>query len=135
MTFAEAAATQPLYLQIWFAWLVGVMFLAPLVLLAFAQSRRIGLVCLIAALLTAAAMPWLYAQVGYVRLLGLGHVVIWTPLLVYLWPRLRSGGLTGLPLIVAWVFFATLAASLVIDYVDVIRWLLGDRASLIRDLS
>jgi len=131
MTFAEAAATQPLHLQIWFAWLVGVMFLAPVALIAFAQSRRIGLVCLIVALVTGPVMMWLYAQVGYVRLLGLGHVVLWTPLLVWLWPRLRSGALNGLPLIIAWVFFGTLGASLVIDYLDVIRWVVGDRASLI----
>lgn len=132
MSFADAAATQPFYLQIWFAWLVGTLFLAPLLLLIFRTSRTIGAVCLGAAVLTALIMPWLYGQVGYVRLLGLGHVIIWTPLLLWLWPRLRSGALTGLPLILAWVFFATLAASLVIDYIDVIRWLLGDRASLVR---
>ncbi len=129
MSFSEAAATQPDHLQIWFAWLVGVMFLAPLALIAFRQSRRIGLVALAVALLTAVAMNWAYNMWGYVRLLGLVHVVLWTPLLIWIWPRLA--GLTGAARIIAWVFVLTLGVSLVIDYIDVIRWLLGERESLV----
>ncbi len=129
MTFAEAAATQPQYLQLWFVWLVGVMFIAPVLLLIWSQSRRIGIVSLAVAGITAILMPLLYNQWGYVRLLGLGHVVLWTPLLIWMRPRLPA--LTDKARIIAWVFFATLAVSLVIDYIDVIRWLAGDRASLV----
>lgn len=129
MSFADAAATQPAWLQIWFAWLVGILFLAPVTLAAMRQSRAMGLVCLGAALLTAVVMPWLYDLWGYVRLLGIGHVVLWTPLLIWMWPRLR--GLNGAARVVAWVFFLTLGASLIVDYIDVLRWLLGERGTLI----
>lgn len=129
MSFADAAATQPAWLQIWFAWLVGILFFTPVALTAMRQSRGMGLVCLGVALLTAVVMPWLYDLWGYVRLLGLGHVVLWTPLLIWLWPRLH--GLDGAARIVAWVFFLTLGASLIVDYIDVLRWLLGERGTLI----
>ncbi|MFK7940954.1 MAG: hypothetical protein AB8B82_16355 [Roseovarius sp.] len=129
MTFAEAAATQPQYLQLWFAWLIGVMFVAPLALLIWRNSRVIGVVGLGVAGLMSLLMPWLYDMWGYVRLLGLGHVVLWTPLLIWMWPRLPA--LTGAARIIAWTFWLTLGASLIIDYIDVIRWLLGDRATLV----
>lgn len=129
MTFAEAAATQPQHLQLWFVWLVGVMFIAPVLLLIWSQSRVVGLAGMAVAALTTLVMPWLYDMWGYVRLLGLGHVVLWTPLLIWMWPRLPA--LIGVPRIIAWVLFLTLGASLVIDYIDVIRWLMGDRGSLV----
>ncbi len=62
------------------------------------------------------------------RLLGLSHVLWWTPLFVWLLPQLmrqRPAGVFGLWLI---ALSASNLISLAIDYVDVIRYLLGERA-------
>lgn len=79
-------------------------------------------------------MNTLYSQIGYVRLLGLGHIVPWTPLIIYLfnylWRRRSQWDLTTLTgKWIAGVFTLNLI-SLVIDYVDVARWLLGERAPM-----
>lgn len=76
-------------------------------------------------------MSYLLTQFGYTRMLGLSHVVFWTPLLVYLWRRRAqwnvSGSLTG-----KWLvgLFGVNLASLLVDYVDVVRYLLGDHSAL-----
>lgn len=71
---------------------------------------------------------WLYASVGYERLLGLAHVVFWTPFVIYLWRRRGrwrvSETISGKWLV---LLFIIMSISLVIDYVDVARYVLGDR--------
>lgn len=114
------------------SWLVGWVF----TLMIFNTAsilfvRRVEARWILAAWLVAIVlMNALFAQFGYVRLLGLGHVIPWTPLIIYLWIRrahwdlgVRSGKW------IAGVFTVNLI-SLVIDYVDVIRWLLGERAPM-----
>lgn len=130
MTLSEAVATQSPALRLWVLWLTVVIVAAPPILLVFRQSRRDGVVMLVASAGTLVFMQLLYAQVGFVRLLGLPHVLIWTPLAVYLGLRLRKGRLTGLPRVTAWVALLTILISLAFDYVDVARWILGERAPM-----
>jgi len=63
--------------------------------------------------------------------LGIVHVILWTPLLVYLVGRARNSEITLFFRLVIWLFVASLAVSLAFDYVDVARYLLGERASMI----
>ena len=130
MSLADAIATQPPLLRLWVLWLTIALVVAPLILLAYRQSRRDGAVTLAASLGTVVFMQWLYSEVGFVRLLGLPHVLIWTPLAIYLGLRLRARSLTGVPRIAAGLFLATILVSLVFDYIDVARWLAGDRAPM-----
>jgi len=130
MTLADAIATQPPLLRLWVLWLTIALVVAPLILLAYRQSRRDGAVTLAASLGTVVFMQWLYSEVGFVRLLGLPHVLIWTPLAIYLGLRLRAHSLTGVPRNAAGLFLATILVSLVFDYIDVARWLAGDRAPM-----
>lgn len=69
----------------------------------------------------AVAMGWLYEQVSYMRLLGLAHVVCWTP--AYAWVISRRHALTSGSLFAKWVYVYLIIAgiSLVIDVVDVAR--------------
>lgn len=126
---AAAIATEPLWLRIW------VLFLGLVVLgsVLFAVTRRDGrwrlrpepFAIVASGIAAAVFMDWLYGVVGYVRLLGLGHLIFWTP--VYVWIVRRRGGLEAslfrryidLYLVVAGI-------SLVIDAIDVVRWMLGD---------
>jgi len=128
MTFQEAIATEPALLRLWIIWMMIALIATPLILLVFRQSRRDGLIVLGVSLGTMVFMQWLFNKVGYVRLLGLPHVLLWTPLAVYLW--LRLGGLSGIPRVTVLVFLVTISISLVFDYIDVARWLLGERAPM-----
>ncbi|WP_321488698.1 hypothetical protein [uncultured Hyphomonas sp.] len=76
----------------------------------------------------AATMLGLYSQIGYSRLLGLAHVIFWTPVLVYLLRR-HAHWRVGATLSGKWIVLAVmiLTISLAFDYTDVIRWILGER--------
>lgn len=130
MSFSEAVATQPDMLRLWVLWLTVAMIAAPLILLVFRPSRRAGLVTLLANVAAALSMQWLYGQVGFVRLLGLAHVVFWVPLLAWLLPKLRAGW-PAVPRAALTVFLLTIGVSLVFDVADVIRYIAGDRSSLV----
>jgi len=118
----EQMLTFPIWVQAWIGWMM-VVNLAAVLFLGRVQARWV-----LAAFAGAAVlMEILFAVNGFNRLLGLGHVVFWTPLVVYLArqrPRLEPGSAFR-----AWitVVLATNSLSLLVDYVDVIRWALGDR--------
>ena len=77
-------------------------------------------------LLAATIMTVLHAKLGYVRLVGIGHFV-WIPMLIWLVFRLdhiREG-----TLFYGWLvtLMAMDTVSLLIDIVDLVRYLRGDR--------
>ncbi len=128
----EFIAQEPLWLQLWIQWMV----VANLGGVAFIIGRRDAgwhlrpepAVVVITMIANVLFMGWLFEQVGYVRLLGLSHVIFWTPLLIWLWRRRQ--GIEGRVLRgYLWTVGLTNTVSLVIDYVDVARYLAGDAAS------
>ena len=73
----------------------------------------------------------MYYSLGMVRLLGLPHVILWTPLAIYLFTLSRKA---EIPQITVWtlrIVYAIAITSMIFDYWDVIRYILDDRASLI----
>lgn len=72
-------------------------------------------------------MNWLFGEYGYQRILGLAHIVFWTPLLIYLWARRRHWNMASLSGKWLAALFATNLVSLIIDYIDVARYLSGER--------
>lgn len=68
---------------------------------------------------------------GFTRLLGLSHVIWWTPLVIYLFLKRKDFDLSTV--YGKWLVSVLVinSASLVIDYLDVVRWLLGERDSLL----
>jgi len=118
----ERMMEYPVWLQVWIMWL-GVANFGSVFFLRHIQARW----TLAAFLGAATVMSGLFALNGFNRLLGLGHVVFWTPLLPYLFRQrahLDSGWLRS------WVSVVVLTngVSLIIDYADVARYLLGDRS-------
>ena len=113
---------EPWWLLAWIGWL-GAINMASALFLSEIEARW-TLAAFIASFVT---MSVLYEVNGYNRLLGLAHIIYWTPLVIYLYRRLRN--LVGPPLFESWVriLLATNGLSLVIDYVDVLRYALGDR--------
>ena len=110
----------------WWLW-VGLLGLvngvAPLFFIGSDEARVV-----LAALLVGAIVQMLIvSRLGFVRLLGIGHVVAWLPMLLWLVPRLSNLDF-GTPF-GRWLFAVVVVdlASLAIDFVDVARYLAGDR--------
>ena len=64
---------------VWSGWMFGLSVIAPIVLLLFPGEWRDRIVVAAACVAVIVLMPLWHAQVGYVRLVALPHIVIWTP--------------------------------------------------------
>ena len=119
------------WIRVWFYWLGFAIVATPIVLAFSRATRRDAVIVLLTNIAVVVSMGWLFRQIGYVRLLGIVHVFLWTPLFIYLFSRAKNGEMMLLFRLVIWVFVATLAVSLAFDYIDVVRYLLGERDSMI----
>ncbi|MEK7264525.1 MAG: hypothetical protein AAB227_00370 [Pseudomonadota bacterium] len=122
--FQADIATAPLWVQYWLVFLSVVLMLAFPFAVVRSEARWAALVVV----LTFPAMIALHSAIGYVRLLGIVHVVLWTPFIIYLWRR-RAQWRVKETISGKWIalLFATMIVSLAFDYSDVARWLLGER--------
>ena len=86
---------------------------------------------IVAFLLAGEFMEFLYQQYGYVRLLGLAHIVFWVP--VYAWLFTHRKDYEATPYFAKFVLFYLVMAgiSLTIDVIDVARYALGETGSMI----
>ena len=114
---------QPLGWRLWIIWLMIINTMSFLYL-----GRREGRIIAAVWIANAVTMMGMYWVFGYVRLLGLSHVIWWTPLLVWIIPKIKQGLFDGHFGLWLKVLVVSNFASLLIDYIDVARWVLGDRA-------
>ena len=126
MTLEEALAQQPAWLGIWLNIMMLGAFVAPLALFIWKQTRLVAFAAVVAGVLSAVGVSWMFDQLGYVRLLGLPHVILWTPLAIYLIAKIRAEDMPAWPRRIMMVVLATILISLAFDYTDVIRYFLGD---------
>jgi hypothetical protein len=109
----------------WWPWMAGL----PLINLSsiFFLPRTEAWVVLGTGLLAATIMTVLHAKLGYVRLLGIGHFV-WIPMLI--WLGFRLDNILEGTLFRGWILtlMAMNTVSLLLDIIDLIRYLRGDRA-------
>ncbi|HVN23422.1 MAG TPA: hypothetical protein VMT71_05585 [Syntrophorhabdales bacterium] len=110
--------------MVWWPWMAGL----PLINLSsiFFLPRTEAWVVLGTGLLAATIMTVLHAKLGYVRLVGIGHFV-WIPMLI--WLVFRLDHIPEGTLLCNWllILIAMDTVSLLIDIVDLVRYLLGDR--------
>ena len=116
---------------VWLYWMSFAIAITPLVLIFSKATRLDAVIVFLTNLAMFVGMAWIYEQMGYVRMMGIVHVILWTPLFIYLFLRAKNGEMPLLCRLVMWMFAATLAVSLVFDYTDVVRYLLGERDSMI----
>ncbi len=131
INFISDVLAQPMAVQLWVVLMIAALFVVPGLLLRYESSRREGKVILASSIVLSILMLLWHAQVGYTRMLGLPHILIWTPLLGYLYSRRKH--LASL-LQVRWMTMAlvsTIVVSLAFDSANVIRYILGERASLV----
>ena len=113
----------------WLLSLITVNLVVPLFFLERLEAQVVVSTLFISMML----MTGLTAVTGFTRLLGLGHAP-WVPLIWFLWTRL--GDIPPDDFYGIWIraLLALNAASLLIDVVDVTRYLAGDRKETIEGL-
>lgn len=127
--FNRAVFKMPIPWRIWLMLLMAVNMIVPVFFLDRIEAR----VVLITMIVSATLMMAMTGKFGFTRILGLGHV-LWIPLLLYLWTTLGEHPADepfGL-----WIRLVMVlnSLSLVIDTVDVMRYIRGDRAETVQGL-
>ena len=113
--------------RLWLLSLVAVNLVIPLLFIGTREARVVIGTLLISMLL----MTGLTAWAGFTRILGLGHI-LWVPLLLWLWTRLDAIPADDLFGIWIRVLMVLNGISLLIDAVDVTRYLNGEREEIVR---
>ncbi len=129
MKFNKGMMKMPFHWQLWLVLLLTVNLIVP-----FFYIDRVEAQVVIAVLVASFVLSTiLTARVGFTRLLGLGHI-LWIPLLWFLWTRLVQNPPHDLFGIWIRTLMTLNAMSLVIDAVDVIRYIAGDREETVKGL-
>ncbi len=127
--FNKGLMNQSLPVRLW----VGLMVIFNMIIPLFFLERLEAQVVLAAIMASMALMTLITATTGFSRLLGLGHI-FWVPLLFFLWTHLDqippNDGFG------VWIrsLMVINAASLILDGVDVFRYLAGERAEIVKGL-
>ncbi|MDO9128201.1 MAG: hypothetical protein Q7U42_15155 [Parvibaculum sp.] len=115
-------ATLPLWVQYWMYWMLAVLGLGSLVFSFFRVEARWLLLSFVVTIVATMALGM---TIGWNKLWGVTHLVLWTPVLVYYirrWPLVEKKSVFGVWFVAA---TATLAVSLVFDAKDFVEYLLG----------
>ena len=121
--FMKSMLKMPSPWLVWIMLLVAVNLVMPLIYIQTIEAQ-LTLAAFFAAAIT---QSYIHSKLGFVRLLGLGHI-FWVPLVIWLGFRISTIGFDGL----FGIWLASLVllntASLVIDGIDVMRFLSGERS-------
>jgi len=109
----------------WVAW-VMLLMTANMVVPLFFLGTPEGKVVLGAFMVGAVLQMAIFSAKGFVRLLGIGHIA-WVPMLAWLWTRLDHAAAGSF--FSYWLLgtIVLVGLSLLIDGVDVVRYLRGER--------
>ncbi len=120
--FFRTMLTLPKHWLVWVMLLVTANMIFPLFYLGTLEGR----VVLAAMLFGAITQTAIFSAKGFVRLLGIGHV-LWVPMAYWLWTRLDAAPAGSLFRYWLLATIVLVSLSLLIDAVDVIRYLRGER--------
>ncbi len=127
--FNKGIMRAPIYVRLWLMLLIFSNLVVPLFYLHRVEAQ----VVLGALLASVILMTGLTGLSGFTRLIGLGHI-FWLPLLYFLSTRLDQ--IPSDEVFGGWirVLIGLNAISLVIDGVDALRYIAGDRAETVKGL-
>lgn len=116
--------------RLWLLALVTVNLVSPLFFLERVEAQVVIAVMVASMMLLTA----LTSIAGFTRILGLGHI-LWIPMLYWLWTRLDQ--IPADDVFGVWIrMLMTLnAVALVIDAIDVTRYLAGEREEVVKGLD
>ena len=121
--FNQGVMKMPLPWRLWLLLLVSLNAVVPFFFLGRIEAQLV----LGAFLISIVLFGVLTARFGFTKIIGLGHAA-WIPLLVFLFTRLDT--MPGDDFFGIWMrtLLVLNGISLVIDTVDVVRYIAGDRA-------
>ena len=120
--FAKGLMSMSMPWPVWLGLLVAVNVAGSIYFFEALEAK----VVLAAFLAGAAVMTAIFSSKGFVRLLGIGHI-FWVPMVPWLWARLDQvgpGDLLGYWMI---ALMALNSLALIIDAIDVFRYVRGER--------
>ncbi len=120
--FTKGLMSLPMPWPVWLGLLVAVNVAGPIYFFEALEAK----VAIAAFLASAALMMAIFAAKGFVRLLGIGHI-FWVPMVPWMWirfDRIEPGDPIGYWMIAV---VAMNGISLIIDAIDVARYVTGDR--------
>lgn len=122
--YEDLLTRSPEWVLIWLQVLVGTLSIAILFGLFRHEARAI----VFGTLLGMAMTIVIYGQFGFTRILGVGHILFWTPTLFYM-ASLQGTTTVAKTWFGRWLWLAILAmgVSLAFDYYDLVRYMMGDR--------
>ena len=129
MKFNKGMMKMPFHWQLWLVLLLTVNLIVPFFYIDRVEAQVV-LAVLVASFVLSTILT---ARVGFTRLLGLGHI-LWVPLLWFLWTHLDQNPPDDFFGIWIRTLMTLNAMSLVIDAIDVIRYIAGDRAETVKGL-
>ncbi len=109
----------------WVGWIMLLMMVNMVVPLFYLGTPE-GKVVLGAFVLGALLQGRIFSAKGFVRLLGIGHIP-WVPMVAWLWTRLHAAPASSLFRYWLLATIVLVSLSLLIDAVDVTRYLRGER--------
>ena len=120
--FLKSMLKMPNHWLIWIGILLCLNFILPLLYLHSFEAKII-ILCLMAG---AMIQTFIFSKLGFVRLLGLGHMV-WIPMLYWLFLRIKDipSDTSFYKLVLA--IFVCNGISLIIDFTDIARYIKGER--------
>lgn len=123
----EMEANSPVWVIVWVNFMVAILALA----IPFSFSYREAKWILLGSVLGMIGTIVAYSLFGFTRLLGLGHIIFWTPTLIYI-ITVRGWKTYHKTLFSRWLVVAAIVmgVSLAFDVIDLLRWILGDRAPI-----
>ena len=129
LRFNKGVRKLPVGVQLWVLLLLVANFLIPLLLL----PRLEAMVVLVTFFASFGLMVLITGLSGFTRLLGLGHI-LWIPLIFYLWGLL--GGVEDSGLYSIWLrgLIAVNTVCVLLDAIDIARYLRGDRGEMVAGL-
>ncbi len=127
--FNKGVFKMPVLWQVWLAALVATNLVVPM----FFSQRLEARVVLTTFLASLALMTFLTGRFGFTRIVGLGHI-LWVPMLAFLVVRL--GDIPDNDVFGIWLRAVIVlnGISLVVDAIDVIRYIGGDREETVPGL-
>jgi hypothetical protein len=112
--------------RLWCAWLVGVN-VACLYFIVHIEAQ----VALAVTAIAVAGQTLIYQRIGFTRILGSTHV-LWIPMFAWMTTRIET--IMTEPALADWLvlLFATNMVSMVVDAIDAVRFLRGERTPYYR---
>ena len=98
--FMKALFSLPVPIRLWLGLLMVLNMLMPLLFIKTPE----GIASLVAAMMGAVMMSEMHQRMGFVRLLGIGHI-FWVPLVVWFWFRIELAPPGSLFLYWMWSMF------------------------------